>query len=91
MYIPFPLWWRKFRADRRLARVVQPFYSPWGLFLRMRLGRRVPDAGETLLVDYGDPGVRTLRTLTGHWQYTERKWLPFHAAEVVRRLYTDPA
>jgi hypothetical protein len=89
---PIPLALRSWLADRRLHELLQPSgLSPLTLHDRLRLGCRVPDAGETLLVDYGDPGVRNLRTLTGHWQYTERKWLPFHAAEVVRRLYTDPA
>lgn len=86
---PFPLMWRAFWADRRLGRLLQPsHYSLFDLLHRIHHGLRVADAGETLLYDYGGPPDRSLRSLTGHLHYTQRKWLPFHADEIARRLYT---
>jgi len=85
---PLPLFWRAFWADRRLGRLLQPEYSLCDLWKRLQHGLRVADAGETLLFDYGGPEDRSLRSLTGHLHYTQCKWLPFHADETARRLYT---
>lgn len=85
---PLPLFWRAFWADRQLGRLLQPDYSCFDLWQRIRRGLRVADAGDAVLCDYGDAGDRTLRSLTGHLHYTQRKWLPFHAAEIAARLYT---
>ena len=85
---PFPLFWRAFWADRCLNRLLQPHYSPLDLWRRLKHGLRVADDGETLLYDYGGPEDRSLRSLTGHLHYTQCKWLPFHADEIARRLYT---
>ena len=77
--------WRSWLADKRLGRMLQdPGGGPAGLLQRLRAGAIVPDAGTTLLVDYGlSDAVFGL----GHAVYTGRKWLLFHAEEVARRLY----
>jgi hypothetical protein len=85
---PVPLEVRAWLADRRLGRLLQPEYSAFDLLERMRYGLRTPDAGETLLTDYGDLPGNAFTHLAGHAVYTRRQWLPFHAAEVARRLYT---
>lgn len=77
--------WRTWLADLRLGRLLQRGIRPHGLLRRLRLGQRVPQEGETLLVEYPDgPAVRQL---AGHAVYTRQSWLPYHALEVARRLY----
>jgi hypothetical protein len=83
--------WRQWWADRRLGRLLQPKYSPLDLLDRLRLGLRVPDAGQTLLVDYGSPEGNAAEHLAGHAVYTKLKWLPFHTVESARWLYEPPA
>ena len=86
---PFPLlraWW----ADRRLNRLLQPAdLTSWNLPERLKSGVRVPDAGRTLLVDYGPQRDGIEEHLAGHAVYTRLTWLPFHAAETARTLYSD--
>jgi hypothetical protein len=87
--VPFTRTWR---ADRRLGRLLQPDpHTLWNLWKRLCVGLRVPDAGQTLLVDYHERPTFSFRSFTGHMMYTRREWLPFHAAETARRLYTDGA
>lgn len=76
---PVPAWC----AERRLRHLLQPGLRKRDLLARLKLGVRVPDEGCTLLVDYGELHDR----VAGHAVYTRRRWLPFHAAEVARRLY----
>ncbi|KKK59925.1 hypothetical protein LCGC14_3029480, partial [marine sediment metagenome] len=54
---------------------------------RFKAGAIVPDAGTSLLVDYGLPQSGIGEHLAGHAVYTRKKWLLFHAEEVARRLY----
>ncbi len=76
---------RSWLADLRLGRLLQPGLRRRDLLKRLRLGQRVPQEGETLLVEYPDgPGTRQL---AGHAVYTRQSWLPYHALEVARRLY----
>ena len=75
------------RADRRLARLLQPRFSKRKLLERLKAGKRVADAGTTLLVDYGQQQGGLARHLAGHAVYTRREWMLFHAEEVARRLY----
>lgn len=81
--------WRGWFADQRLGKLLQPEYSPLDLITRLRLGLRVPDAGRTLLVDYGPAEGNPAEHLAGHAVYTKLDWLPFHAAETARELYAD--
>ncbi|MCE9606967.1 MAG: hypothetical protein K8U03_18945 [Planctomycetia bacterium] len=84
---PFPLALRAWLADRRLNTLLQPEeYTSLNLTDRLRVGLRVPDAGETLLVDYGSPSGGISEHLAGHGVYTKLDWLPFHAAEMARRV-----
>ena len=69
----------------RLARLLQPGLRRRDLLSRLKTGQRVPDEGETLLVEY--PDSPAARQLAGHAIYTRLTWLPFHAAEVARRFY----
>lgn len=80
---------RSWRANRNLKRLLQPDNSLLDLWPRMKNGQRTAEAGVTLLVDYDEPASRSVRNMTGHLLYTTRRWLPFHAAETARRLYTD--
>ncbi len=76
---------RSWLADLRLARLLQPGLRRRDLPSRLKTGQRVPDEGETLLVEY--PDSPTARQLAGHAIYTRLIWLPFHASEVARRFY----
>lgn len=79
--------WRGWFAEQRLSKLLQPEYSSFDLIARLRLGLRVPDAGRTLLVDYGPAEGNVAEHLAGHAVYTKLDWLPFHAAETARELY----
>jgi hypothetical protein len=72
-------------ADLRLGRLLQPGLRRRDLLERLRLGQRVPQEGETLLVEY--PDSRAARQFAGHAIYTRQVWLPYHALEVARRFY----
>ena len=76
---------RSWLADLRLARLLQPGLRRRDLPSRLKTGQRIPDEGETLLVEY--PDSPAARQLAGHGIYTRLTWLPFHAAEVARRFY----
>ncbi|NLF72524.1 MAG: hypothetical protein GX575_26110 [Candidatus Anammoximicrobium sp.] len=76
---------RSWLANRRLGRLLQPGLRRRDLLKRLRVGQRIPQEGETLLVEYPD-GPAT-RQLAGHAVYTRQFWLPFHALEVARRFY----
>lgn len=76
---------RAWLADRRLGQLLQPGLRRRDLLARLRLGQRVPQEGETLLVEY--PDGPAARQLAGHAIYTRQTWLPFHAWEVARRFY----
>lgn len=91
-FLPFPLWWRAFLADRRLNSLLQPDCSWVNLFTRICRGVRVPESGTTLLVDYGKPVDQPLMNARGHAVYTKRRWLPFHLNETARIFYgNEPA
>jgi hypothetical protein len=83
-----PLWaLRTLDAEVRLGRFLQPDYSPRNLLARLRLGVRVHEDGENLLIDYG-PGPGTpAQHLLGHAVYTRLEWLLFHAEQIAQRMY----
>jgi hypothetical protein len=85
---PPPIWvWREWQADRRLNALLQGGLRARDLPQRLQAGVRVPEEGETVLVDYGPVTESVFQHLAGHAAYTRVSWLPFHAAEVVRRFY----
>jgi len=87
-FMPIPLAWRAWLADRRLHRLLQGHGLEGNRWAWLRSGRIVPDEGTTLLVDYGLPRGGLGRHLAGHAVYTRREWLLFHAEQVVERFYS---
>jgi hypothetical protein len=86
-FIPSIFCWRSWWADRSLNRLLQPTQQTYDPRERFRTGCRVPDTGETLLVDYGLPGGTLAQHFAGHAVYTKTEWLLFHAEEITRRWY----
>lgn len=79
--------WRARLADHRLDGLLEKDLPVGRRRDRFRAGAIVPDAGTTLLVDYGPLSGDVARHLAGHAVYTSRQWLLFHAEEMARRLY----
>lgn len=80
--------WRTWWSDRRLNRLLQPGHPFFDLPKRCAFGKRVPDEGTSLLVDYPRDPRETIATHhAGHAVYTKSDWLLFHAEEVVRQFY----
>ncbi len=88
-FLPNVLSWRSLLADHRLHRLLQPGVRRRDLFERLRLGMRVADEGQTLLVDYGRPSGNVFSHLAGHGHYTQTRWMLFHAEEIARRFYAE--
>ena len=85
LFNPFAL--RTLAADWRLHRLLQHNLPGEWFVPRALRGRRIPEAGTTLLVDYPDRDRALLPRLLGHAVYTRSQWLPFHLEEVARRFY----
>ncbi len=68
--------------------LLQPGIRRRDLLARLKAGVRVPEEGTTLLVDYEDAGDSIREHVGGHAVYTFSRWLPFHAEQVARRLYS---
>lgn len=81
--------WRAWMADSRLNRLLQGDSLPQKTLERFKAGAIVPDQGTTLLVDYGRPEGTIAQHHAGHAVYTGKRWLLFHAEEVVRRFYEE--
>lgn len=81
--------WRTWLADSRLNRLLQKRIRRRDLLKRLKVGKRVPDDGDTLLVDYGPAGGNVAEHLLGHAVYTRLHWLPFHAEAVATRFYSS--
>ncbi len=86
-FMPSIFSWRSWWADSRLNRLLQPTQASYDPRERFRTGARVPDMGETLLVDYGLPGGTLGQHFAGHAVYTKTEWLLFHGEEVANRWY----
>ena len=83
-----PFWaWRAWISDIRLGRLLQAGLRKRDTLARLKLGIRVHQDGETLLVDYGPAKGNITQHLAGHAVYTRLDWLLFHAEEVTRRFY----
>lgn len=85
--VPNLLAWRALVAEGRLQRLLESPEAGGGLTERLRQGMRVPEEGQTLLVDYGPPEGNIAQHLAGHAVYTRQEWMLFHAEEIARRLY----
>jgi hypothetical protein len=85
-FMPSLFAWRCWLADQRLNRLLQPKQQT-DMLERFRVGARVPEAGTTLLVDYGKQAGNLAQHFAGHAVYTRPEWLLFHAEEVVHRWY----
>ena len=83
--------WRARWADRRLNRILQSGIRKRDLWQRLKTGARVPDTGETLLVDYGPATGKPTEDIFGHAVYTRDEWLGFHFAEIAKRFYSCPS
>jgi len=83
--------WRARLADRRLGRLVQADAADAEPLDRFCAGAIVPDEGTTLLVDYGPSDAPITQHHAGHAVYAQKRWLLFHAEEVVRRFYAAQA
>jgi hypothetical protein len=79
--------WRSWLADRRLNALLQKDVNARDLPKHLGAGRRVPDEGTTLLVDYGPATGGLPEHVAGHAVYTRSEWLLFHAEEIARRFY----
>lgn len=84
---PSRLAWRAWLANRQLGRLLERHLAADGLLHRLKHGMRVPEAGKTLLVDYGLPRESLSHHLAGHAVYTRSEWLLFHAEQVAEHLY----
>lgn len=85
---PSVLAWRSRLADRRLHALFERGLPAAKQRERFAAGAIVPDAGTTLLVDYGPLDGGLARHMAGHALYTSRQWLLFHAEQTVRHFYT---
>ena len=88
-FLPLPWCWRAWLADFRLAKLISPDLRWYHLHRRVRAAHRVPSAGTTLLVDYGNEPSRWILHMAGHAVYTRADWMLFHAEEVARRFYKE--
>jgi hypothetical protein len=86
-FLPAMLTWRAVAAERRLRGLLQNGLRRRDTVQRLGLGVRVPDEGQTLLVDYPDDSQHRRQLLLGHAIYTFPEWLPYHLQQVVSRFY----
>jgi hypothetical protein len=86
-FMPLPWAPRTWLADRRLGKLLEADLAKEWLVTRLRHGARVPDAGQTLLVDYRSISRWPHRHLAGHALYTLRQWLPFHGQQIAQHFY----
>jgi hypothetical protein len=88
-FMPLPLAWRTWKADRRLGQLLQGRVEPRWLRSRLKLGVRVPEEGKTLLINYDDPAWFPLRHFVGHAHYTRSRWLPMHCELIAEHFYGE--
>lgn len=88
-FVPIEPNWSQWRREYRLSKLLAGKLSWRNTVARLRTGQRVPDEGDTLLVDYPPYPDQFQRLLLGHAIYTHSAWLPFHVREVTRRFYGD--
>ncbi|MBN1590217.1 MAG: hypothetical protein JW888_11945 [Pirellulales bacterium] len=81
--------WRSWLADQRLGHLLQEDLTAERRRDRFRAGAIVPDAGTTLLVDYGPLEGDVTQHLAGHAVYTSRQWMLFHAEQIAGQFYAS--
>ncbi len=86
-FAPGPLSWRALWADQQLNRFLQPGLRRRDLLRRWKLGLRLHDEGDTLLIDYPLPKTSFWKHLGGHAVYTQSEWLLYHAEIIAEHLY----
>jgi hypothetical protein len=59
------------------------------LLARWKIGLRVHDEGDTLLIDYPLPKTNFWKHLGGHAVYTQTEWLLYHAEIIAEHLYAQ--
>lgn len=74
-------------ADRNLNRLLQKELSLREIWGQLKAGQRVPEEGDTLLVDYHRAAPRSHHGARGHAIYTRASWLLYHAELVTHRWY----
>jgi hypothetical protein len=85
-----PVWaWRTWLADIRLNYLLQRRVPRFKLLARWQLANRIHQDGTVLLVDYGPCEGHVGQHVAGHAVYTRRKWLLFHAEQIVQHLYSS--
>lgn len=82
------LGFRNWRAERRLAKLLQSNLSKRSVIARLKSGMRVPTEGRTMLVDYSSGG-RAHHLALGHGVYTYDRWMLFHLEQIAKYCYTD--
>ncbi len=78
--LPYVLDFSLMRAEQNLNRFLQPFGRD-RFWENLQLGMRVPEEGETRLVQYEDRAELATR-MAGHGVYTQVEWLLFHLCEI---------
>lgn len=82
--------WHRWRAERRLAALLQQEEPSWHVLRRIRQSLRVSDEATTLLVDYGlAQRGRRLRHVFGHGVYTQTEWMPFNLEQAAAEFYSS--
>ena len=79
--------WRTWLPEARMKRLVQRGIRNRDVVRHLMAGKRVPDEGRTLLVNYHAAEPRLAAHLFGHTIYTRIKWLTFHLEEIAKRFY----
>ncbi|MFK8114464.1 MAG: hypothetical protein AB8B91_19835 [Rubripirellula sp.] len=90
-FLPSVFAWRDWLVERRMRKMFESKVRRRDLLKNLKRGRRVSDAGMTLLVDYADGDRETglSRKLLGHGVYTCSPWLVFHLQQIVDHFYRD--
>jgi hypothetical protein len=79
--------WRSLLVERRLRELLQTGQRRRDLVQRLKVGVRVPDEGNVLLIDYPNDERHLREQLLGHGIYTSPIWLAYHLDQVVNRFY----
>ncbi len=78
---------RTFVADWRLRRFLEQDIRKGWILSRLRAGKKVADQGKTLLIDYRYYSGGLMPSMRGHWVYTVRSRLPWHAEIIAQEFY----
>lgn len=79
---------RSWSAERRLMKLIQRGHRARDLWVNLKRGFRIANEGKTLLVEYRHGDEPSSKGFSGHGVYTKRRWLGFHASEIVKAFYS---